>query len=130
MTETTQTPPTPDAPRAQEPRPRGVSRPARIAMVTGVLVAVVLLGLWLVRATPWSAILAGMPILFGAGWLLARWHGGGWRTGIGVGIAYAAMDFLILLAFNALLVMPGVVLLSDATKLAAAALGDHIAGKS
>jgi hypothetical protein len=81
------------------------------------------------RATPWSAIIAGIPILFGAGWLLARWHGGGWRTGIGVAIAYAAMDFLILLAFNALLVMPGIVLLSDATKLAAAALGGRIAAR-
>jgi len=81
------------------------------------------------RATPWSAIIAGMPILFGAGWLLARWHGGGWRTGIGVAIAYAAMDLLILLAFNALLAMPFIVLVSDATKLAAAALGGHMAAQ-
>lgn len=82
------------------------------------------------RATPWSAIIAGMPILLGAGWLMSRWHGGDWRTGMGPAIAYAAMDFLILLAFNALLVMPGIVLLSDATKLAAAALGGRLAGKS
>lgn len=81
------------------------------------------------RATPWTAIIAGAPILFGAGWLLARWHGGGWRTGICVAIAYAAMDLLILAAVGALLVMPLIVLLSDATKLAAAALGGHVAAR-
>ena len=82
------------------------------------------------RSAPWSAVIAGMPILFGAGWLLARWHGGGWRTGIGPAVAYAVMDFLILLGFGALPDMAGVALISDATKLAAAALGGHMAGKS
>ena len=82
------------------------------------------------RAAPWSSVIAGIPILLFAGWLLARWHGGGWRTGIGPAVAYAVMDFLILLGFGALPAMAGVALISDATKLAAAALGGHMAGKS
>lgn len=58
MTDTSQTPhtaPTPDAADDQAPRLRAVSRPARTALVTAALVAVVLLGLWLARATPWTA---------------------------------------------------------------------------
>lgn len=73
MTDTpqAQTPPTPDAsdmpdapdaPDAageQTARSRGVSRPARIALVTAALVAVVLAGLWVVRGTPWTADATG-----------------------------------------------------------------------
>ena len=58
MTDTTHTPPTPPTPDAaheQAPRPATLSRPARIALVIAALVAVVLLGLWLARATPWNA---------------------------------------------------------------------------
>ncbi len=66
MTDSTHTPPTPDEPdapgtpdAAQAPALRGVSRPARLALVTGALVAAVLVGVWLVRATPWTADAAG-----------------------------------------------------------------------
>jgi hypothetical protein len=82
------------------------------------------------RAAPWCSVIAGMPILFGAGWLLARWHGGGWRTGICAGAAYVALDVAIIFAVGAIAAMPGIVALSAATKLAAAALGGAIAGKS
>jgi hypothetical protein len=78
------------------------------------------------RAAPWSSVIAGAPILFGGGWLLARWHGGGWRTGICAGIGYVAIDVAIILAAGALAAMAGIIALSSATKLAAAAL----AGKS
>ena len=82
------------------------------------------------RAVPWSAVIAGIPILIGAGWLLARWHGGGWRTGLAAGAAYLALDLAIILAAGMVASMLGIVALSYATKLAAAALGGKMAGKS
>lgn len=82
------------------------------------------------RAVPWSAVIAGVPILFGAGWLLARWHGGSWRTGLWAGVFYLAIDLAILLAAGMVASMLGIVALSYATKLAAAALGGAMAGKS
>ena len=82
------------------------------------------------RAAPWSSVIAGAPILLGAGWLLARWHGGGWRTGICAGVAYVAIDLAIMLAAGAPASMAGIIALSAATKLAASALGGAMAGKS
>ena len=82
------------------------------------------------RAAPWCSVIAGIPILFGAGWLLARWHGGGWRTGICAGVAYVAIDVAIILAAGALGEMAAIVALSAATKIAASALGGALAGKS
>jgi hypothetical protein len=82
------------------------------------------------RAAPWCSVIAGVPILFGASWLLARWHGGGWRTGICAALAYVALDVAIIFAAGALAAMAGIVALSCATKLAAAALGGALAGKS
>ena len=81
------------------------------------------------RAAPWSSVIAGIPILFAAGWVLARWHGGGWRTGIFAGLAYVVIDALILLAAGALLDLVAIVVLSFTTKLAAAALGGSLAGR-
>ncbi len=82
------------------------------------------------RAVPWSAVIAGVPILFGAGWLLVRWHSGGWRIGLIAGLFYLAVDFAIILAAGGLGDMAAIVALSYVTKLAAAALGGRIAGKS
>ena len=82
------------------------------------------------RAVPWSAVIAGVPILLGAGWLLARWHGGGWRTGLLAGIFYLIVDLAILLAAGGAGGMLGIVALSYATKLAASTLGGAMAGKS
>jgi len=79
---------------------------------------------------PWTAVIAGIPILIGAGWLLARWHGGGWRTGIWAGIFYILIDLTFQLAAGMLGAIPGIVALSWATKLGAAALGGKMAGKS
>jgi hypothetical protein len=80
------------------------------------------------RVAPWCSVIAGIPILFGAGWLLARWLGrSGWRAGIGAGIAYVAIDFAMVAAMGGLMAMPGVLALSFTTKLAAAALGGALA---
>jgi hypothetical protein len=82
------------------------------------------------RAVPWSAVIAGIPILFVAGWLLARWHGGGWRTGLWAGVFYLAIDLAILIALGIVTSMLGIVALSYATKLIAATSGGATAGKS
>ncbi len=81
------------------------------------------------RVAPWSSVIAGIPILFAAGWLLARWHGGGWRTGICAAIAYVAIDTLVLLAAGAFGDLAAIVAMSFVTKLAAAALGGSLAGR-
>ena len=79
------------------------------------------------RAAPWSSVIAGIPILLGAGWLLARWQGGGWQVGIFAAVAYVTLDFIILTAAGALGEIAPIVALSFATKLAAAALGGRLA---
>lgn len=80
-------------------------------------------------AVPWTAVIAGVPILFGTGWLVARWHGGGWRTGLWAGAAYLAIDLTIdLLAGIAGAMLP-ILALSFSTKLVAAGLGGALAGK-
>ncbi|MGZ8348255.1 MAG: hypothetical protein ACXWUP_14200 [Allosphingosinicella sp.] len=81
------------------------------------------------RAVPWSSVIAGVPILMGAGWLLARWHGGGWKTGIWAAVLYVVVDLAIQLAAGALGAMPGIVALSQVTKLVASAFGGAMAGK-
>ena len=81
------------------------------------------------RAAPWCSVIAGLPILLFAGWLLARWHGGGWRTGICAAVAYVVLDTLILLAAGALFANLAIEALSYATKLGAAAWGGALAGR-
>jgi len=82
------------------------------------------------RAVPWSAVIAGVPILLGVGWLVARWHGGGWRTGLCAGAAYLAIDLAIVLMAGGAGAMLAILALSYATKLGASALGGALAGKS
>jgi hypothetical protein len=79
------------------------------------------------RAAPWSSVIAGMPILFGAGWLLARWHGGGWATGVWAAMAYILLDVIILAAAGG--TFSPIVALSAVTKLGAAALGGALAAR-
>ena len=82
------------------------------------------------RVAPWSSVIAGIPILFGAGWLLARWHKKpGWRTGMCAGIAYVVIDVLVLTAAGVLIAMLQIVVISFTTKLIAAALGGKAAGR-
>lgn len=81
------------------------------------------------RAAPWSSVIAGMPILFAAGWLLARWHGGGWEIGIWAAAAYILLDVVILAAAAGMSAFTPIVALSAVTKLAAAALGGALAAR-
>ncbi|MEZ0244345.1 MAG: hypothetical protein ACAH11_13290 [Sphingomonas sp.] len=82
------------------------------------------------EVAPWCSVIAGIPILFAAGLLLARWLGrSGWRAGIGAGIAYVAIDFTLVAAMGGLMAMPGVLALSFTTKLAASAVGGALAAR-
>ena len=81
------------------------------------------------RAAPWCSVIAGMPILFAAGWLLTRWHGGGWDTGIWAAVAYIVLDVVILAVAAGMAAFTPVVALSAVTKLAAAALGGALAAR-
>ena len=81
------------------------------------------------RSAPWCSVVAGMPILFGAGWLLARWHGGGWQTGIWAAVVYILIDVAILASAGMLGALLAIEALSYATKLGAAALGGRIAAR-
>ena len=82
------------------------------------------------QVAPWCSVIAGIPILFVAGWLRARWGSGasGWSFGAMVGILYALLDVTILLAAVGLAALTGVVGLSIVTKIAAAAWGGKVAG--
>jgi hypothetical protein len=82
------------------------------------------------RAVPWCAVIAGVPILLAAGWLLARWQSGGWRSGLLAGGLYLLIDLAIVIVLGGLGAMPGILAISYATKLGAAALGGALAGKS
>lgn len=82
------------------------------------------------RVAPWSSVIAGIPIMLAAGWLLARWHGGGWDTGIWAAAAYIVLDVIILAAAAGMAAFSPVVALSAVTKLAAAALGGALAARS
>ena len=85
-------------------------------------------------AGPYCSIVAGMPLMFAAGWWVSGW----WRGALGmrpawcVWLAYAAIDLLIVLAASlspeaALSLGDGVlVVVSLATKLAAALLGARL----
>lgn len=83
------------------------------------------------RAVPLVSLIAGLPLLLGAGWLIGRGRG---RTaphaGAMVGIAYAVIDCAIVFAFAAGQPTPwGQIALSYATKIAAGALGGWIAAR-
>lgn len=82
-------------------------------------------------AAPYCSIVAGMPLMFLAGW----WVGGWWKGELGVKaallvwLAYAVIDMGVLLAAG---LTPGIAVLfavSFLTKLVAAYLGALVAGR-
>lgn len=81
------------------------------------------------QVAPWCSVIAGMPILFVAGWLRVRWGwaASGWSGGVTVGVLYAVLDVTIILAAVGLAALTGVVGLSMVTKLAASAWGGRVA---
>jgi hypothetical protein len=76
-------------------------------------------------AAPYCSIVAGIPLMFAAGWWVTGW----WRRGLGmrpawvVWGAYAGIDLLVLLAVGLSLGVGVLFMVSFATKLAAALFG-------
>src|SRR5262245_7947966 len=83
-------------------------------------------------AAPYCSIVAGIPLMFLAGW----WVSGFWEAGLGVQsaiivwLAYAAIDLAILAASGMTAKIGIIVAISLITKLAAAYLGALFAGRS
>lgn len=75
-------------------------------------------------------VVTGVPILLGAGWLMAHGSGrsDGARVGALAGVAYMVIDLVLLLALAGEADIPwGALALSYATKIAAAAAGGWLA---
>ena len=82
------------------------------------------------QVAPWCSVIAGIPILFAAGWLRARWGdrgAAGWSMGMWVGVVYVLLDLTILLSVVGPAALTGVVGLSIITKIAASAWGGRVA---
>jgi FtsH-binding integral membrane protein len=83
-------------------------------------------------AVPVVAIVAGVPLLFGFGWLIAREKAGqGALVAAGaVGVAYCIVDVLILLLTAGEGTIPlGMIAVSYLTKIVAAVAGGAVAGR-
>ena len=79
-------------------------------------------------AGPYCSIIAGMPIMFCAGWLVAGWWGRslGARPAMFVWLAYTVIDLSILLIAGMSLGVGILFFISFATKLAAAYWGSSV----
>ena len=76
-------------------------------------------------AAPWCSIVAGMPLMFLAGWWVAGWKGSRpvVRTALVLWAAYAVIDFSILAAAGITATVAGFFVVSFLTKLGAVGLG-------
>ena len=76
-------------------------------------------------AAPWCSIVAGMPLMFLAGWWVAGWQQSRpvVRTALVLWAGYAVIDFSILAAAGMTATIAGFFLASFLTKLGAACLG-------
>lgn len=76
-------------------------------------------------AGPYCSIVAGVPLMFLAGWWVAGWwqRRAGVKAALFVGLAYAAIDLAILLAVGLTFAVGALFVVSFATKLAAASAG-------
>lgn len=81
------------------------------------------------RVVPGSSIIAGIPILFAAGWWIARGRVRPVTTALLVPAWYGAIDLAILLTVAANLASSGLIAVSFATKLLAAAAGGALAAR-
>lgn len=82
------------------------------------------------QSAPLSSVIAGVPILFAAGWLAARNSAAnGLGVGLAVGIVYVLIDGALVVAAGALAEMWVWELVSYSTKLAAAAAGGHLGAR-
>ncbi|MBC7770720.1 MAG: hypothetical protein H7124_18200 [Phycisphaerales bacterium] len=81
------------------------------------------------RIAPWSSIFVGMPLFFGAGWVLTKRKPA--RNGVAFAAAfaliYAITDVSIIVAAGALASLSAIVVASMTTKLLAALAGARLA---
>ena len=76
-------------------------------------------------AAPYCSVIAGIPLMFLAGWWVAGWKAGSpvVRSALVVWAAYAIIDFTILLATGAIGKLAAIFVVSFLTKLAAVYFG-------
>jgi len=74
-------------------------------------------------AAPYCSIVAGMPLMFLAGWRISRWQGSAITSAVIVWLTYAVIDLSIMLAAGAASQIGSLVAVSLITKLIAVALG-------
>jgi hypothetical protein len=82
-------------------------------------------------AAPYCSILAGMPLMFLAGWWAGRWRHGvsASRSALVIWLVYAVIDVAIMVAAGLTSTMAVLVFISLATKLAAVWVGAQSAGR-
>ena len=83
-------------------------------------------------AAPYSSIVAGIPLMFLAGWWISGWWDGEHpiRSAVVVWLAYAVIDFSILLAAGLTSRIALLFVFSFITKLAAVVLGAIVGSRS
>ncbi len=83
-------------------------------------------------AAPYCSIVAGIPLMFLAGWWVGRWWQGKFavQSALVIWLAYAAIDVAIILAAGAALSLWLLVAVSHVTKLAAVYFGARFANRS
>lgn len=81
-------------------------------------------------AAPYCSIVAGIPLMFLAGWWVGGWWEGAFaaKAALVVGFAYALIDFSVLLAAGLTVKIAVLFAVSFLTKLAAVYLGGVVAG--
>jgi hypothetical protein len=82
-------------------------------------------------AAPYCSIIAGIPLMFFAGWFAGGWWRGEFalRSALAIWLIYALIDLAIILAVGATSRMTVLVAVSLLTKLAAVYFGAALAGR-
>lgn len=80
-------------------------------------------------AAPYCSIVAGIPLMFAAGYWVAGWPDGGVKAALVVWLAYAVIDVAIVVAVGMNLKIAVLVAVSMLTKLAAAWVGAWVTNR-
>jgi hypothetical protein len=82
-------------------------------------------------AGPYCSIVAGVPLMFLAGWWVGGWWEGGFaiKAGLTIWAAYTLIDIAILLAAGLTSRVAVLIIISFATKLAAVYFGSLVGGR-
>jgi hypothetical protein len=82
-------------------------------------------------AAPYCSIIAGIPLMFLAGWLISSWWEGRFRTEAALAVwgVYALIDIAVALMAGVTMRTAGLVAISLLTKLGAVYLGAVVGGR-